>query len=155
MATRHRTQHGVRKTPDINARARAVKALDLITAGWTYSAAAQELGYAGPSGVANAVQREMDRHSAVSTDHRRQLQSRRHEEVMRNTREQWLKGGDMALFALQGYQRSMDAYEKLWGLRLDDAEKKAGITYHKHIVIELDDGTPLQLPPGGAIVDEG
>ena len=152
MATRHRTQHGVRKTPDINARARAVRAQDLITAGWTYVAAAQELGYAGPSGVYNACQREMDRHSAVSTDHRRQLQSRRHEEVMRNTREQWLKGGDMALFALQGYQRSMDAYEKLWGLRLGDEEKKAGIPYHKTIVVEMPDG-PLQLPPGG-IVEE-
>ena len=149
MATRHRTQHGVRKTPDLNARARAVKAFDLLTAGWTFAAIAEEVGYAGPSGAYAACQRELDRHADLSVAHRRQVHGRRQEEIMRETRAKWLAGGEMAYFALQGYQRALDAYAKLWGLNLGEAEKRSLVPYQKHILLIEESGQPL-LEAGGS-----
>lgn len=144
-----RRTKGARKTPDMAATQRAIQAVELYTQGLNLTEIARQLGYADRSGVFYAIKKALDRHESFAVEELRQVHSERHLEVMRITREQWLSGGQMALWALDRYQRAQDAYSKLWGLDMSRDEVHAAMPYQKKIVLE--DG-PLQLP--SPVVDE-
>ena len=77
-------------------RMRAIKALQLKMAGYTYESIAQQLGYCDKSGALKAVDRILDRHEDEQSDRYRAMENQRLEELQAVW---WTK----ALYPGQGY----------------------------------------------------
>jgi len=139
----HNTERSLSTAHDTAAKIRAIRAVELVSRGYTYDEVASELGYSGRGAAFGAVQRLLDQQQVEAVDNLRKLHNIQIKRSLRLVDAKIEAGGSDALWAMDRQIHLLERQAKLNGLDITRDEIMSAMPYQKRILL---DDSPAELP---------
>lgn len=132
----HNTERPLERKADAAARIRAIRAVELVSRGYTYDEIAAEVGYSGRGAAFEAVQRMLDRTQVEAVESLRKLHNMQIKRSLRLVDEKITAGGSDALWAMDRQIHLLERQAKLNGLDITRDEIMSAMPYQKRILLD-------------------